>query len=165
MPSHLGAVPADAHVAPAPSPRRRAVDEDLAATIVGTRAQPMRIVLGEEVGERAGDGGARLVEVVTHLRDRIAVLAGLGHELVVVQAVAEDVVQVANLLAGRGMAVVDAFRDGVHDVPKVLEAFQAPPSLGGVAPQSLSFHYPPALAQQAVLLEPREQGCRLGDVV
>ena len=109
MPSHLGAVPADAHVAPAPSPRRRAVDEDLAATIVGTRAQPMRIVLGEEVGERAGDGGARLVEVVTHLRHRITVLACLGDELVVVQAVAEDVVEVANLLAGRGMAIVDEF--------------------------------------------------------
>jgi len=147
MPRHLGAVPTHAHVAPAPSSGRGAVDEDIPAAIVGARAQPMRIVVGQEVGERAGDGSPRLVEVVTHLRHRVAVLAGLGHELVVVQAVAEDVIEVANLFAGRGMAVVDPFRDGVHDAPKVLEAFQAPLSLGRVAPQSLSLHYPPALAQ------------------
>ena len=81
------------------------------------------------------------------------------------QAVAEDVVEVANLLAGRGMAVVDAFRDGVHQIAEVLESLEPPLRLGRVAPQPLRLHRPPTLTEKAVLPEPREQGCRLGNVV
>lgn len=165
MPGHLGAVTADAHVAPAPSSGRGAVDEDLSALVIGACPQPMRVVLGQEVGERAGDGGARLVEVVADLRHGIPVSLGIGDELVVVQAMAEDVVEVTDLLAGGPVPIVHAFRDGVDEVAKVSETLEAALSLGRVAPQPLRLHGPSALVEQAVLLEPRKQSRRLLDVV
>ena len=67
MARHLGAIAADAHVAPAAAAGWGPIDEDLATSFVGAGMQPMWIVLGEEVGERAGDGGPRLVEVVANL--------------------------------------------------------------------------------------------------
>ena len=165
MPRHLGAVAAHAHVAPAPSSSRGAVDEDLSAPVIGACPQPMRVVLGQEVGERAGDGGARLVEMVADLRHGIAVSVGIGDELVVVQAVAEDVVEVADLLTSWPVPVVHPFRDGVDQVAKVSETLETALSLGGIASQSLGLHGSPALVEQAALLEPRKQSGRLLDVV
>ena len=125
----------------------------------------MRIVLGQEVRQRAGDGGTRLVEVITDLRDGIPTAFRIRHELVVVQAVAEDVVQVADLLPGWSMPIVRPFRYGVDEAAQVLEPLEAALGLGGISPETLRFLCPPALIEEAVLLEPREQGGGLRDVV
>jgi len=165
MARHLGAVPADTHVAPSAPAGRGPIDEDLAASVVGTCPQPMRVVLGQEVGERAGDGCPGLVEVVANLGHRVASAALVGDELVVVKAVAQDVVEVTDLLACRAVAVIHALRDGVDQVAQVAKALEPPLGLRGIAGQALRLPSSSALADQPVLLEPGEQRRRLRNVV
>jgi hypothetical protein len=165
MPRNLGAVATDAHVTPATPPGWGAVDEYLTTSVIRAGPQPMRIVLGEEVGQRAGDGGTRLVEVIADLGDRIPTAFRIGHELVVVQAVAEDVVEVADLLPGWSVPIVHPFSYGVDEAAQVSEPLEAAFGLGGIPPETLRLLCPPALIEEAVLLEPREQGGRLRDVV
>ena len=125
----------------------------------------MRIVLRQEVRERARDRGPGLVEVVSDLGDRVARTLCLRDELVVVQAVPEDVIEVADLVARRRVIVVHPFRDGVNEAAQVSESVEPSLGLGRVAAQALGLHRPPTLTEETILLEPLEQGCRLRDVV
>ena len=88
MPRDLGAVAAGAHVAPSTAPGGRLVDEEPAARVVGADAQAMRVVVGEVVGERPGDGGASLLQLVAdRLHAEVAIAIGRAQG-VVVEAVA-----------------------------------------------------------------------------
>jgi hypothetical protein len=125
----------------------------------------MRVVLGQEIRERARDRGPRLVEVVADLGDRVARTACFRHELVVVKAVSQDVIEVADLVARRRVIVVHPFRDCVNEAAQVSESVEPSLGLSRVAAQALCLHRPPTLTEETILLEPPEQGCRLRDVV
>ena len=81
-------------------------------------------------------GGARLVEAIAHLRDLVARSARRTLQLVVVQAVAKDVVELGDPLGADLAGLGDIARGGVQDVPEVPEALQPALGLLWVAPQA-----------------------------
>ena len=98
------------------------VDEEPAAGVIGADAQTLAIVVGEVVGEGAGDRRTRLGEVVADLADRESIAtARVENELMVVKPFAQDAVQRAQLAAGRLFSVGEA-RDELSDkVPQLTE--------------------------------------------
>jgi len=116
VPGDLRLVPAGAHVAPPSPPGRGPVDEQVAAARIGADPEPRRRVIGQELGERAGDGGACLVEPVADLGERVPRPVRVALDLVVVQPVPKDVIEVAQLVGGRVAALRHLLRDLMQEL-------------------------------------------------
>ena len=81
------------------------------------------------------------------------------------EAVTQDVVEVADLGAGRAVPAARPIGDCDEQVAEVAEALEAPSAFGGVAVDALPLGGAPAIREQAVLVEPIKQGGRVGNVV
>lgn len=163
MSSHLGLVAAGAHVAPPSSPGRGAIDEEIPAAGVGADAQPRRRVIGQELGERAGDGGPCLVEPIADLGEGVSGPIRIALDLVVVEAVAEDVVEVAQLLGCRVPRLCHLGGDVVQELAQVVEPFNPPSRLIRVASQMSGFNCQTTPTDQASFAEPRQKRGDVGD--
>jgi hypothetical protein len=163
MSRDLGLVAACAHVTPASSPRRRAIDEEKPAAGIGAHTQPRRRVIGEELGERGGDGCPRLVESVADLGEGVTGPIRIALDLVVMQPMPEDVVEVTKLI-GRGMAVLGHLgRDAVQERAEVVEPFNATRGLIGIASKVGRFDREATSTDQSPLAEPGQQRGDVGE--
>jgi hypothetical protein len=119
-------------------------------------------VVGQVVRERVCDAGARLVEPIADLRDLELIRALLAAELVVVQAMAKDVVQLAYLCRRGTPAGIDVLSDFVQKLAQKPEAFQ--PLLGSMAVPSKpgGLYRAPALADQVVPPQPIQERVDVG---
>ncbi len=125
MSGDLRPVAARSHVAPAAPPGGGAVDEAPAAPVVGAHAHSAEVVLREIVGQRAGDRGARLGELVADLRDGEPASVLRRLDLVVVEAVAHRRVEALQLSRGGLLAIGDATGHVVEDRAEVTEGRKA----------------------------------------
>lgn len=161
MSCDLGLVAACAHVTPPSSAGRRTIDEEKSAAGVGAHAQSRRGVIGQELGQRAGDGCPRLVEPVADLGEGVTGAIRISLDLVVVEPMPKDVVEVTKLVGG-GMAVLGHLgRDAVQQLAEMVEAFNATRRLIGVPSKVSRFNSEPTPTDQSPLAEPCQQG---GDV-
>lgn len=163
VPRDLGLVPAGAHIAPPASARRRSVDEEEPTARIGADAQPRRRVVGEKLGQRAGNRRSGLVEAVADLRERVAGSVWIALDLVVVQPVSKDVVEVAQLRGGGVAALGHLGGDAMQDLAKVVEPLDPASGLVRVAAEAGGFSRQAAAADQPALPQPREQRGDVGD--
>ena len=157
MSRDLGLVAAGAHVTPASSARRRAIDEEKPAAGVGAHTQPRRGVIGQELGERGGDGCPRLVEPIADLGEGVTGPIGITLDLVVVQPMPKDVVEVTKLIGGRVAVFGHLGRDAVQELAQVVEPFNSTRGLIGVPSKVGRFNCEPSPTDQSPLAEPGQQ--------
>jgi hypothetical protein len=157
MSRDLGLVAACAHVTPPSSPCRRAINEEKSAAGVGTHTQPRRGVIGQELGERAGDGCPRLVKPVADLGEGVTGPVGITLDLVVVQPMPKDVVEVTKLIGGRMAVFGHLGRDAVQELAQVVEPFNSTRGLIGVPSKMGRFDREPTPTDQSPLAEPGQQ--------
>ena len=163
MSRDLGLVAACAHVTPPSSARWRAIDEEKPAARVGAHAQPRRRVIGQELGQRGGDGCPRLVEPIADLGEGVTGPIRITLDLVVMEPMSEDVVEVTKLI-GRGMAVLGHLGgDAVQQRAQVVESFNSTRGLIGVPSKVGRFYREPPPADQSALAEPGQQRGDVGD--
>ena len=165
MARDLGLVATGAHVAPAAPAGGGAIDEEVPASLVGADPQPGRVVIGQELRERAGDGGARLVEPVAYLGEGVARSIRISLDLVVVQSMAKDVVELAKLFAGGVVVLGDLRCDAVQNLPQMLEPLEPPSRLLRVAPQSGRLRRQATATDQSSLAQPGKQRGDIGNGV
>ena len=160
---HFRLVAARSHVAPASLAARRVVDEDLTAAVVGAHPSRRHIV-GQEVREGGGDGRSGLVQPVADLRDLVAIAVRADAQLVVVQAVAQDVVQLGELLRLGSAIERDGGRRVVEQAAQVREALEPSLAFVRMAPQAGPLGRATPAAQQVVRPQPVER-LDVGDLV
>ena len=157
MSRDLGLVAAGAHVTPASSARRRAIDEEKPAAGIGAHAQPRGCVIGQELGQRGGDGCPRLVEPIADLGEGVTGPIRITLDLVVMEPMSEDVVEVTKLI-GRGMAVLGHLGgDAVQQRAQVVESFNSTRGLIGIPSEVSRFDREPTPTDQSPLAEPGQQ--------
>ncbi len=154
----LGLIPTGSHIAPPSTPGGGAIHEQFPAAGVRADSQSVRSIIRQKRGEGPGNRRPGLVKAIPDPRHSVSVPLRTELELVVVQAMFQDVVQVANSIRGDDAVVDLLFGGRADDRSQVVEALEAVGRLIRLMAQAGALHGGHPVAEQVFRPEPTECG-------